>query len=269
VSFSNNHLHDRQTCKCAVKSEKKVREADLWDIHLHAMVDAWPCPSAPVVFVTSRVQKMMQTTMLPWSTFLCTANLPRTVTVPSYALLAARLLLVSGQRVLSLTPVALQSSSTTTYMSGVWGVTKPQGPCNTCEAKRRSGDQRRRGECSRQSRDNSRTKIEGEDLMEMQKTHGEVGGGRVMHRAIADAIAGTLAGGVSRTIVSPLDVIKIRFQVRFLCEVLSCFDVSLRVFSVSQNSYWLCWFIFSHFEDPRVLNFLQHAGWGFLRLHDL
>lgn len=73
--------------------------------------------------------------------------------------------------------------------------------------------------------------------MEMQKTHGEVGGGRVMHRAIADAIAGTLAGGVSRTIVSPLDVIKIRFQVRFLCEVLSCFDVSLRVFSVSQNSY--------------------------------
>lgn len=53
---------------------------------------------------------------------------------------------------------------------------------------------------------------EGEDLMEMQKKHGEVGGGRVMHRAIADAIAGTLAGGVSRTIVSPLDVIKIRFQ---------------------------------------------------------
>ncbi len=112
-------------------------------------------------------------------------------------------------------------------------MTKPNGPCITCEAKRRSGDQRRRGGCRRQSRDNSRTKIEGEDLMEMQKTDGEVGGGRVMHRATADAIAGTLAGGVSRTIVSPLDVIKIRFQVRFLWEVLSCFGVSLRVFSVS------------------------------------
>jgi hypothetical protein len=80
---------DRQTGKCAVKLGKKVREADLWDIHLHAMADAWPCPSAPVGFLTSRVQKMMQTTMLPWSTFVCTANLPRTVTVTSYALPAA------------------------------------------------------------------------------------------------------------------------------------------------------------------------------------
>lgn len=55
---------DRQTGKYAVKFGEKVREADLWYIHLHAMADAWPCPSAPVGFVTSRVQKMMQTTML-------------------------------------------------------------------------------------------------------------------------------------------------------------------------------------------------------------
>jgi hypothetical protein len=54
-------------------------------------------------------------------TFVCTVNLPRTVTVPSYALLAARLLLESGHRVLlSLTPIALQSSSsTTTHLYGV------------------------------------------------------------------------------------------------------------------------------------------------------
>lgn len=32
-------------------------------------------------------------------------------------------------------------------------------------------------------------------------------------RAITDATAGAISGGISRTVTSPLDVIKIRFQV--------------------------------------------------------
>ncbi|CAM6117242.1 unnamed protein product [Calypogeia fissa] len=39
-------------------------------------------------------------------------------------------------------------------------------------------------------------------------------GGGGLHSAALDAFAGAVAGGVSRTLVSPLDVIKIRFQVQ-------------------------------------------------------
>lgn len=35
-----------------------------------------------------------------------------------------------------------------------------------------------------------------------------------LKRALLDASAGAIAGGISRTVTSPLDVIKIRFQVR-------------------------------------------------------
>uniref|UniRef100_A0A0C9QN63 TSA: Wollemia nobilis Ref_Wollemi_Transcript_19029_1329 transcribed RNA sequence n=1 Tax=Wollemia nobilis TaxID=56998 RepID=A0A0C9QN63_9CONI len=37
---------------------------------------------------------------------------------------------------------------------------------------------------------------------------------RQLRRALVDAMAGAIAGGVSRTVTSPLDVIKIRFQVQ-------------------------------------------------------
>ncbi|KAJ6889934.1 hypothetical protein NC651_023643 [Populus alba x Populus x berolinensis] len=39
------------------------------------------------------------------------------------------------------------------------------------------------------------------------------GGGQIK-RALIDATAGAIAGGISRTVTSPLDVIKIRFQVQ-------------------------------------------------------
>lgn len=37
-----------------------------------------------------------------------------------------------------------------------------------------------------------------------------------LKRAVIDATAGAVAGGISRTVTSPLDVIKIRFQVLIL-----------------------------------------------------
>ena len=36
-----------------------------------------------------------------------------------------------------------------------------------------------------------------------------------LKRAFIDATAGAIAGGISRSVTSPLDVIKIRFQVKF------------------------------------------------------
>lgn len=35
-----------------------------------------------------------------------------------------------------------------------------------------------------------------------------------LKRALIDATAGAISGGISRTVTSPLDVIKIRFQVK-------------------------------------------------------
>jgi hypothetical protein len=45
---------------------------------------------------------------------------------------------------------------------------------------------------------------------------GEPGHGS-LRRSTINAVAGAVAGGVARTVVSPLDVIKIRFQVCFFC----------------------------------------------------
>lgn len=40
-----------------------------------------------------------------------------------------------------------------------------------------------------------------------------------LKRALIDASAGAISGGISRTVTSPLDVIKIRFQVDFLAQL--------------------------------------------------
>lgn len=44
-----------------------------------------------------------------------------------------------------------------------------------------------------------------------------------LNRAIIDSSAGAISGGISRTVTSPLDVIKIRFQVRFYFYLVHCF----------------------------------------------
>lgn len=55
----------------------------------------------------------------------------------------------------------------------------------------------------------------GDRRIVMAKEGGGQHEGTNMQRAAVDAVAGVVAGGVSRSIVSPLDVIKIRFQVQF------------------------------------------------------
>ncbi|RRT55892.1 hypothetical protein B296_00028663 [Ensete ventricosum] len=42
---------------------------------------------------------------------------------------------------------------------------------------------------------------------------------RQLRRALIDSLAGAVSGGISRTVTSPLDVIKIRFQVRLCLRV--------------------------------------------------
>jgi hypothetical protein len=41
-----------------------------------------------------------------------------------------------------------------------------------------------------------------------------------LKRAIIDSSAGAISGGISRTVTSPLDVIKIRFQVFYFFNIL-------------------------------------------------
>ena len=48
---------------------------------------------------------------------------------------------------------------------------------------------------------------------QQQQQQQQGGGPSKTQRALVDTLAGAFAGGVSRTMVSPLDVIKIRFQV--------------------------------------------------------
>lgn len=53
-----------------------------------------------------------------------------------------------------------------------------------------------------------------------------------LKRTVIDTTAGLIAGGISRTVTSPLDVIKIRFQVRESFEIFAfifiCNGVRLR-----------------------------------------
>lgn len=64
----------------------------------------------------------------------------------------------------------------------------------------------------------------------------EESGGQ-LKRALIDASAGAISGGVSRTVTSPLDVIKIRFQVKeFLFKFVQHF------FLIQKGYYFECSF---------------------------
>lgn len=58
-----------------------------------------------------------------------------------------------------------------------------------------------------------------------------------LKRAMIDSLAGAISGGISRTVTSPLDVIKIRFQVCILFVTFFGFNPSLiiRVIHVENN----------------------------------
>lgn len=53
-------------------------------------------------------------------------------------------------------------------------------------------------------------------------------------REVLDAISGAIAGGVSRLVVSPLDVLKIRFQVRRKTLFHQCL-------SAERSPWWHLW----------------------------
>ena len=53
-----------------------------------------------------------------------------------------------------------------------------------------------------------------------------------LKRGIIDATAGAISGAISRTVTSPLDVIKIRFQVSFSSEVFESIHVYLSFFVI-------------------------------------
>jgi hypothetical protein len=67
-----------------------------------------------------------------------------------------------------------------------------------------------------------------------------------MRRALVDTLAGAISGGISRTVTSPLDVIKIRFQVRqnpivSSCRRGRCSIGSRRPQIVVWSDGWGCW----------------------------
>jgi len=83
-----------------------------------------------------------------------------------------------------------------------------------------------------------------------------------LKRAIIDSSAGAISGGISRTVTSPLDVIKIRFQVCFYflpCSLFhSCYVHVINIhnyrFNLNQHRHGLyCKKIWS---PPRLRNIL-------------